>query len=109
MTPMRGRALAFLIAGFVLISAPAALAKLPQQPEQSGDGGLNVCCGGTVGYVGGSGSISGNVRGPSGGPGGTAPAQEPAPEPATSVLNDGEVADAETPATTRKISDATNA
>ena len=31
-----------------------------------GDGGLHVCCGGSVGYVGGSGSISGHVRGPGG-------------------------------------------
>lgn len=105
---MRVRALGLMIAALVIMSAPAALAKMPQQP--SGDGGLEVSGGGIAGYVGGSGSISGSVRGPSGGPGGSVPSGEPTAEKAPSVLNDGVVADTDMPApVTRKVSNATRA
>jgi hypothetical protein len=50
------------------------------QSEGGGSSSLNVCCGGSVSYVGGSGSISGTVRGPAGRPARQAPAK-PAAEP----------------------------
>ena len=95
---MRSRLL-FATAALLAVTAGPALAQSGQQPsEPRRDGGLHVCCGGSVGYVGGgSGTISGHVRGP-GGPGaGRTPATEPVvADP--DVLNDGKVTPARVPA-----------
>jgi hypothetical protein len=71
-------ALALMTAG----ATPAGAQSTPQQPT-SGDGGLHVSNGGSIGYVGGSGSISGTVRGPGGGDrrGSSAPKRAVTPKP----------------------------
>jgi hypothetical protein len=77
---------------FVLVIGLAAPA-FAQSDAPEGDGGLHVCCGGMVGSVGGSGSISGTVRGP----GAPARASNPAPakaDTAPSAVTDGAVAPA---------------
>jgi hypothetical protein len=85
------RALLAVAVFFALATGPGALAQSGEAP--SGDGGLHVSGGGTVGYVGGSGSISGTVRGPAGGRGRpSGPAVAPAPAPNAS--KDGVVAPA---------------
>ena len=50
------------VLGVLGLLAPAARS----QPDDKRDGSLKVCCGGSVGYIGGSGSISGNIVGPAG-------------------------------------------
>jgi hypothetical protein len=56
--------LSIAVVAVFVTTTPSALA---QSADDSGEGGLHVCCGGSVGYIGGgSGTISGHVRGPSG-------------------------------------------
>ena len=69
----------------IALTSPTAVGQTSNR-QPNGDGGLHVCCGGSVGYVGGSGSISGNVVGPGGGGGGqraAAPATDVQPNAAT--------------------------
>jgi hypothetical protein len=90
---MRSGLLAPLVTAMLLVGG-SALGQAADAPSQ--DGGLTVCCGGTFGYMGGSGGVSGRVVGPGGGSGGNATL--PAPAPAKpSALNSGVVAPAKIP------------
>jgi hypothetical protein len=86
---MLRRAFVLLVAlALVFLGSHAFAEQAPRQPRKAGDGGLHVSNGGSVAYVGGSGSISGNVVGP--GSGGGSARSKPAVEP--NAIDEGAVA-----------------
>jgi hypothetical protein len=75
---MRGFFFGLAIAFVVAVAVPASAQS--SQPS----GGLTVCCGGSFGYIGGSGSVSGSVIGPGGS--GRSVARAPVARPAPAFV-----------------------
>jgi hypothetical protein len=97
--------------GFILTLAIAfmvAVAGAASAQSSQPSGGLTVCCGGSFGYVGGSGSVSGSIIGPGGGASGRSVARGPVarsaqPAFAPTALVGGVVRPATLPVSTEKV------